>query len=450
VAVRYALGGLDARGRFLAVLAFPFVFSWLLHMGFYNFCLSTALFFFAAGYWFRHQRAFSPRSVAVLALLLTLLYFAHIVGLVMVLILVGILCLWLPLVPAVSGSGEDADEALAGSSLRRVVGTALAALPVALLTARFLVRSHRMPLEWYLPLDRLWQVLRRMESLISFQESEALLAGAVFWGFVLTALGLVAVRAVRPRIKAWDGLFVAAGAYTCAYFVLPPGLMGGSYLNERVALFPFFALILWFATHPLASRALRVAVQALASGISVAWLALHMGKYAELADGFREYRSIEDWVEADTTLLPLRYGGAQATPRVDVFLKTAGHVAASKNLVELVNHEGHKRHFPIAFRRGLDPYELLGNAETRPPCVDFLSYSARTGIAVDYVLTWHLRPVELREACVRSVLEQLQSGYELIYTSRPRGLAKLYRRKEGNGKGATLPASPSVVPERER
>jgi hypothetical protein len=175
----------------------------------------------------------------------------------------------------------------------------------------------------------------------------------------------------------------------------------------------------------------RWAIQGATSVVAVSWLALHLGTYARLAEGFSEYRSIEEHIEPDTTLLPLRYGGYWAAPRVDVFLKTAGYVAASRNLVELVNHEGHKRHFPIVFRRGLNPYEELGNAETRPPCVDIASYSARSGVRVDYVLLWHLRPVELREACVQSVLGQLASGYEHIYTSGPRGLAKLYRRKPG-------------------
>ena len=68
-------------------------------------------------------------------------------------------------------------------------------------------------------------------------------------------------------------------------------------------------------------------------------------------------------------------------------------------------------------------------SETRIPCVDIASYSSRTGVAVDYVLLWRLDRVAQREACVGSVLAQLEAGYDLVFTSAPRGLARLYRRK---------------------
>jgi hypothetical protein len=424
VSVRYALKAIDSRARFLSVLAFPFVLSWLLHMGFFNFCLSVALYFFVAGYWMRRRDGFSARSVLALATLMTMLYFAHVIGLAMALVMLAVLCLWLPL----AGPGS------ARSFLTRAGCTALAALPVVLLTARFLALSHDMIRQPAMPRERLWQWLRGMESLVSFRPGEFVLAAAVFWGFAFGVAGALVARVRKRSLQIWDGLLVTAIVYGGLYFALPPGLLGGAYLGERLAVFPFFALILWFGSQAPSSRPVRWTIQGATAVVAVSWLALHMGTYARLAQGFAEYRSIEDHVEPDKTLLPLRYGGYWAAPRVDVFLKTAGYVAASRNLVELVNHEGHKRHFPIVFREGLNPYEELGNAETRPPCVDIPSYSAKSGVSVDYVLVWHLRPVELRQPCVQSVREQLASGYDLIYTSEPRGLARLYRRRPGGAR----------------
>ena len=415
LSVRYALRSIDASAGFLAMLAFPFVFSWHLHMGFYNFCLSIALYFFVAGYWIRHRDSFTAASVLALAGLMTLLYFAHVVGLAMALALLGILAV----------CGRD------GSTRARLACTSLSALPALVLTARFVVLSHGMLREPPVPRARLWQWLVGMESLVSFRQGELLLATVVFWGFALGMLAVIVTGTGGRFLKTWDALLAVAALELAAYFVLPPGLLGGAYLGERLVLFPFFALILWFGSRAPGSTRVRWAIQAAAAVVAVSWLALHLGTYRRLAEGFAEYRSIEDHVEPNSTLLPLRYGGYWAAPRVDVFLKTAGYVAASRNLVELVNHEGHKRHFPIVFRKGLNPYEELGNAETRPPCVDIEAYSARSGVRVDYVLVWHLRPVELHQDCVQSVLRQLASAYDLAYTSQPRGLAKLYRRRPG-------------------
>src|SRR5437899_4195899 len=51
LAVRYAFRAMRPESAALAVLSFPFLYNCLLHYGFYNFCLSIALFFVAIGYW---------------------------------------------------------------------------------------------------------------------------------------------------------------------------------------------------------------------------------------------------------------------------------------------------------------------------------------------------------------------------------------------------------------
>src|SRR4029450_8769241 len=99
-----------------------------------------------AGFWIRHRDGFSARSVAALAALITLLFFAHVIGLAMALMLLGILSLWLPLV-----EGGAAHPALA-----RIGCTALAALPAVLLTARFLALSHDMIRQPALPRGHPW------------------------------------------------------------------------------------------------------------------------------------------------------------------------------------------------------------------------------------------------------------------------------------------------------
>src|SRR6185295_9608151 len=55
VSVLYALRAIDRRNAPLALLAFPFTYNFLLQMGFFNFCFSLAPFFFALGYWWKHQ-----------------------------------------------------------------------------------------------------------------------------------------------------------------------------------------------------------------------------------------------------------------------------------------------------------------------------------------------------------------------------------------------------------
>src|SRR5439155_23584436 len=53
--VRYAVASIRRRATPLAFLAFPMIYSYLLGQGFYNFCLSIAVFFFVVGYWIRNR-----------------------------------------------------------------------------------------------------------------------------------------------------------------------------------------------------------------------------------------------------------------------------------------------------------------------------------------------------------------------------------------------------------
>ena len=79
---------------FLAILAFPFVYNYLFHLGFYSFVYSLPIFFLFSGYWLRH--ATEPtigRNVTIAALSL-LLYFSHLVSLVGAYVELVLLTMW--------------------------------------------------------------------------------------------------------------------------------------------------------------------------------------------------------------------------------------------------------------------------------------------------------------------------------------------------------------------
>jgi hypothetical protein len=444
LSVRYALRSVDSRAGALAVLAFPFVFNWPLHMGFYNFCLSLPLFFLTVGYCVRCRFRFSRGGLAVLAGSGILLYFAHIVGLVMAVAVVAIVGSWsLALDAAFAGQSRDWSER-ARDVLRPLATTAIGLLPALALTAWFLLRPRERPAT-VLPIATLWRRLRDMDSLVSFEHAETLLGGLVFWGFVAVSAAIMIGRNARLRPRAGDGFLIAAAACAVIYFVAPPALSGGAYLNERLQLFPFFALVLWFGTHRFQPWAIR-ALETAAVAVAAAWVAIHCGQYAAFAPYLGEYLSTEAHIEPGATLLPLRYGAERLSPRVDILVHAAGYLAANNHLVELLNYQAHKPHFPLAFRPGLDPYSM-GQPENDPPCLDVRSYNERTGLAIDYVLLWGFRGRELGGECARSIRRALRERYDLVFVSGPRGLAKLYRRRDWARPTTAAPGTISAEPE---
>src|SRR5207247_715765 len=70
------------------------IYSFPLHMGFYNFCYSLAVCFFTVGYWIRHHERWTRRTTISLGLLSLLLYFCHGASLIMAYIAITVLILW--------------------------------------------------------------------------------------------------------------------------------------------------------------------------------------------------------------------------------------------------------------------------------------------------------------------------------------------------------------------
>src|SRR5215510_2589667 len=94
IALGYVLRTIRPDGIFLTVLIFPFVYNFLLHMGFYNFSYSLVMFFFVVGYWLKHYEGFTRRDMLMLTVLSLVLYFCHIVSLLTAYIAIGLLTMW--------------------------------------------------------------------------------------------------------------------------------------------------------------------------------------------------------------------------------------------------------------------------------------------------------------------------------------------------------------------
>jgi hypothetical protein len=433
--LRYALDGVRAGAGWLAVLAFPIVPNFLYHMGFYNFCYSLALFCFVVGYYLRHHERFGVRQTLILGALALLTYFCHIVGVAAAMLAVGVLALaWRP-----------ANEPLLG----RLLKPALAFLPVVVLGAAFVGRQGTAA-GWFTDPLTLWEYLSSLEMLVSYINAERLLTGLLFWG--LAALTFIVLWA-RWRSRSFgraDWLLAVAGVILFGYFISPTALSGGSYIKPRLALLTLLALVLWLGSFPFGPR-LKRTVQAVATLISVGLLALHVAAFAAFNDYLTEYVSVEPHLEANRTLLPLPFAHGLRTgdPRTDnakvgVFRHAAGYLAARAGVIDLENYEGHSGYFPVDYRPEVDPYVQLNpehvgedvGLQAEPPEVDFLKYPERTGLPVDYVLLWDVRPDLKDTPAGKAIFAQLAGRYELTFTSSPRGLLQLWRRKDfPNGAG---------------
>jgi hypothetical protein len=427
-AFRYAITAIrpDAGARLLLVL--PFVYNNFVHLGFYNLAFSAVPFFVILGFWLRHEDRLTPRAGVILALLLTGLYFCHIVTLLLAFAALGVLAI---------------AESVRGRTVRPLLFVAASALPALGLAARFLRSRDEVGYEpgpsAYL---RLWELLR-LKELVSFDILESWPSTVLAFALLLTAAVLVADKARRRVIERSDRLLLVAAACTAIYFTArttilrsPSGTAGGGTTYDRVSLWIFLVLVLWLAVQPLSRRAERGLV-ALSLATSVAVLALRLPRYAELDDYLREYVSAGATLRRDAVLLPLgfapqgvREDGTTLSLRVMPFLHAASWIAADRGVVDLLNYEADLGYFPVRFRPEANPYRLMrAGLETLPPCVSLNRYDRLGPRPLDYVLVWGARTTSRTHPCTAAILHHLDERYTKVFTSSPRGLAELYERK---------------------
>ena len=445
---RYALRALDPESEFLALLAFPFVYNYLLSMGFYNFVYSLPIFFFVVGRWLKDRGMLTPAAVARLAVLNLVLFFSHLVSLVMALGLIALLGLWLTALEAWPRlRGTPGELKVAGpSGLRAIVAAArtrllpglVAFVPAFLLATVFLSRKGTNSLSG----TAAGGLVRRLLSLDSLNSShvrELILSTTLAALFGAVTIYLIETKARGRRFVALDALLLVVGLYLVVYFTAPERMAGGEFITERLNLFPYLALLLWFGAQKW-DRIAKEIVRLTAIVLAIAMLASQALSYAAIDGQMNEYLSGMSLIEENSTLLPLCFSpfgrgedGKRLSGRVGIFLHAAGYIAAERRVVEFDNYEANTDYFPTIFRAERNPDDHLavrkGALETQPPCVDLLSYAGRTGGSVDYVLVWGLRQEHMAHRCVQLAREQLRLAYDLVRTS-PAGRMQLYRRKD--------------------
>jgi hypothetical protein len=429
VAVRYALRGIDRQASFLAVLAFPFVYNFMFHMGFFNFCFSLPVFFFAVGYWLRRPEGMGAWRTAALAALILWAYFCHPVTLVLTVAVLLTLAGWRVLLDHGNGWWE---------SIRRwLVAPFAACLPALLLMASFLGPRTGARIQM-LPMWTKLKHLAGLYSLASLSRGSIALAALLAVLFYLLALACLRQRGRGP-LEVADGLLAAAAVLALAYFAAPSDLAGGGFINHRLNLFPFLALILWFGSFDHPPRR-RLAVQIAGALIAIGFLAAFVPVYARLNRGLAEIAGAGRLIPPGHTFVFLSYVPLDedrdlelGTFRTQPYLHAGGYLAARRPLADLSLYEANEDYFPIYFQPRRNPYRYLATQplgiELDPPAVDLQGYPARTGGTVDYVLLWGLRDSRWLEPRVQEVLTQLDAGYELIHRSQG-GLALLYRARK--------------------
>ena len=428
----YFLRCLNRGSSFCTVFIFPFLYNCVLHSGFYSFSYSFIPYLILIGYFYRYRSVLGLRKAVFFFLLSLLVYLLHPVSFIMALVFVVPL-FFLDVVAVVRSEGTQADK---GRKFLRNFVPVLTMLFILILVVLFV--SGRQPKGGY-PLPSLHELGRRTVLLLTFSPFMTYHFGELALTMALSLLsGLLLLRGGRALFSAdnrYRSLIVVVLLYGAMYLLLPNVLFGGSGLTNRLALFTILLFLAWLGANYHFWR-LRLGLQICTYGLAIGLLAFHSAKYAELNDYLNEYLSVAAHVLPETTLLPLSLAhhgrsldGKDLTKRTLPFLHAAGFISVERRVVEFTNYEAATYNFPLVFRRDLNPYVQLGDIES-PVTLELLEFPPGSGGRIDYILVWGLKVATDDRNKVEALMKLVRERYELVYVSRSRGLAELWRHKD--------------------
>jgi hypothetical protein len=457
---RYSLSSINQTTTFLSLLAFPFIHNHWLQRGFYNYVFSIAISIFILGYWLRHRNDFGLREILCLAGLALLLYFCHIVSLIVLVITIFILAISFTI------SGFNQNFTNEKSELKNALGTfrnpqlisLLGLLPALFLAGIFLYQhgSHISYKEysWVIivwPLYGIFSLTNRPENL--------LLSMGVVGLLIVVLYHSIARRTVQRTITPWDGLLLAAAILCILYLVAPPSMSKGQFINMRLMPFILLLLILWFGAQDFSKRA-KFGIGTAGISLAVLLVLFNMTVYARLNKDVDEYLSGTNIIEPKSTLLSLNFAkGGCALDRGTDYLRASlldhlsEYISAQQHVVSLSNYEANTGYFPILYRNPLNPFlHLSGLIEGDPEGGDLIDYTRQTGAHIDYVLLWCIWesqrdhysrfpffPTARKLPADTAILfKRLSAEYDLVFTSPQRGVLQIYRRKDFGSCGASV------------
>ncbi|HTM50165.1 MAG TPA: hypothetical protein VL285_15845 [Bryobacteraceae bacterium] len=351
LAVRYAFRAARPEAGPLAVLSFPFLYNCLLHYGFYNFCLSIALFFVALGYRRGRKGDSGWKETAALAAILAVLYGCHVVSWALALLAMVIL------------------------RPRQAVPLALAAAPSAGMAIWFFAGRHGGSAGPAVPLAARWSGLWHFSTAVSSYGAPDQWIGTAFALFLLCAAIVCAAK----------GPALFSALLLIFYFAIPPQAFGGMFLLERLNLYFFLSLLPWIAERDWSRGARRILVAG-AALFCLALLALNMPWYLEANRLIAEFLSGAGHVRTGSVFVPLIYEARGPGPMRRLYGEplrhTSGYLAVLRGAVNLDNYEAQTDLFPVKFRPDHNPGVLVGAMEESPPRVHL------DPSRIDYVVVW--------------------------------------------------------------
>lgn len=394
----------------LSILIFPFIYSFLFHLGFYNFCLSFILFFYTIFYWIKSKDNNYIRYI-YLSILITLTYFSN----VLIYGFLGISLAFLVVLFEIRGSKFFSKE-----NIRIVFNKLLLlfviSIPSLVCLSLFYTTTKFFNSTDKLSANELFNWIKDVRPLIVYNyQNEAIITRL----FLLIIIGIVSISLYNRfqstplkefylKIEKNDIFLFISFIALFLFFTVPNGSNAGM-MSDRYCLIFYMVLIIWVVAQLIPTRLRHIFI----GGILVLHSVLLFQHYKVLKNLNKDAQTIESaskYLEKGSVVYSINMS--------DNWLETnfSNYLGVEKAIVLLQNYEANVGWFPLKWNTDSLPHIVFGNKIDETGINWTVNNNSNKIINIDYVLVYGTLS-KMENDNYTETKKLLDSNYKLVYES---------------------------------
>jgi hypothetical protein len=384
---------------YLSWMIFPFLFNFPFLLGFFNFVLALALLPWWISWWLNnHYKGLHVKNGMLVTILFIVLYFSHLV----IFLLAGLSAGIISIFNTPAGNLKNMLKQLLYLSIVSLPGLFFSFLFVFI----FGTEGYRGEIT-YLPFAQLLDDILNSRMFIVYDYTSEKVFTPAF-SVLMVLLTLIGIRRFNKTYVQRSFAIICLTSLIII-FVIPDSLASGGILSVRLVQWFYMTWCIWLVTLNFPPKA-KVFAALIAVGFSFGMMKIHWRVQKELSADAQQFIEATDILEPNTVLLPLNYSSNWMHSNM------CSYVGALKDIVVLDNYEATQHHFPLVWKKNMDPEIHMGNhVSSNRPCVTIANSEKMTGQKVNYVSVWQ-KPDGLEDSCSVNIAEQLRAmNYKSVF-----------------------------------
>jgi hypothetical protein len=410
ISFRFLLKQINRETTFLSVLIFPFIYSFLFHLGFYNFCLSFIFLFLTLGFYLKIQSKFKFYHYFFLFILLTLTYFSNTLIYGFLGLLLGLFIVFDTFENYKSTSNFNTALKF---GLKRILFLFLAAMPSLIFLFVFFNTVTFFPSDQAYSIKELIKWLNDARPFIVYDYVGEEIYTEHYLHILLILIVIPFImeneRFSNLKIKKSDILFIPIIFSLILYFTTPNASNAGM-MSDRYCLLVYIFGITWICTRIRSNKLSRILIMILIF-LHIGLLIKHLnGTIKKLDRDAQIIYQTSKFINENSIVLPVNFS--------DNWLEShfSNYIGIDKPIIILENYEASVGWFPVKWNSVSLPNVLLGDKNSIQGMTWNTNPQSKKIRQIDYVLLYG-NLTKINDENWSELKELLSKNFKIVYHS---------------------------------